>query len=31
MRLDFGVRIDEVRRIGYLNGKSFPRVTNLLM
>lgn len=31
MRLDFGVRIDEVGRISYLNGKNFPRVTNLLM
>lgn len=31
MRLDFGVRIDEVRRISYLNGKNFPSVTNLLM
>lgn len=31
MRLDFGVRIDEVRRIGYLNSKNFRRVTNLLM
>ncbi len=31
MRHDFGVRIDEVRRIGYLNGKNFPSVTNLLM